>query len=741
MGRGLKDFNDNQEVLDGNRQGLDVEDNGEDQVVVPLRDQIPARLLSKLREMDIGTQVVNQWDGANANRSRQLDRQRKLLVELDEFMEPIYRKPQSWMSDLHLPTAFTICKTFHARMFEALMRQEPPFDVKARQSGNADRANVIQDLMWYTISRWANHNKGIEDAVDDFIWAWVTTGRGIWKLRWDREYTRFVDIVEETVPGSGQVIDGQFIPDTTTVERPVKKDEKIFDGPMWEHIPDEELVVVGGDGDPDAADFVCQSMYMTADKLWTLVDSKKFDKDAVEATIEGGANRPSAEPANNIKNDRAQHSGENSPDQQELIDRYQILEAYLKVDLDNSGICSDLVVWVHKETREILRATYLWRVMRTGMKPFAIADFYRRKGQESAVGLVELIYTLTKEIDAMHNMKIDFGLLSSLPIGFYRASSSMAKERIPLSPGNLIPLEDPSRDINFPVLGNRSAFAAGEEAALFNIISRATGISDLQLGILGAQGAARTATGTRAVVGESNANLDIFLRRLNRAFDKSLRYLFQMLTEKMPDGLEFRVTGEDGNNYFRQIQDRAELQGMYDFEVESNSIRSNRQTQIDNAAQIFQMTQNPILIQLGVVDSGNLFESAKNLLQQLGVKDWSRYINQPEGHTVSLTPGEIANRVLSGIDVRLDPRMDLQGFVEFAQALIDNDETLGQFSELEVIALAGKMQEAMQILQALQALQAQQANAAQIQQNAQLGNQQAPLGGVTPPPTPTEDQQ
>lgn len=727
----VKDFNVDQKVVTEKR-GPKLE---APNIEAPLREQIPESLLKKLKSDDlrIGHEVINRWDQANANRARQLDRQRKLLLELDEFMDPIYTKPQQWMSDLHLPVAYTICKTFHARMYEALLRQRPYFDTKARKEANLERAPVVQDLMWYTVSKWANNNQGIESSVDDFIWAWVTQGRGIWKTRWEKEYTRFVDVEETIVPGAGEVRDGQLVPTETIIERPIKRDIEIFNGPVWEHVDQEDIVIVGGNGDPDRADFVGHSLWMTAHKLWTLVDAKMFNKEAVKEVIKSGQSMKSAEPANNIKSDRAQNAGENSPDQQELIDRYQVIEAYLKVDLDNSGIKSDVVVWVHKDSREILRATYLWRVMKTGTTPFAVADFYRRKGQESAIGLVELIYTLTKEIDAMHNMKIDFGIISSLPIGFYRASSSMSKERIPLTPGNLIPLEDPIRDINFPVLGNRSAFAASEEASLFSVIARVTGISDLQLGIIGAQGVARTATGARAVVGESNANLDIFLRRLNRAFNKALTYTFQMLQQKMPDGLEFRITGNNGQNYFRKIQSREELQGMYDFEVESNSARSNQQTQIDNASQIFQATQNPLLIQLGVVNPGNLFEATKNFFQQLGIKDWSRYIQEPAQHQRIFTPAEIANRILADIDVPLTPEQDLDGFITFVQDLLGNDETLGQFSEQEVIALASKQREAQQMLQALQQVQAQQANANQMVTNANLGAQQAPIGGPSIP--------
>jgi len=457
----LKDLNENQKILDGPRKGIK-----NNEIEVPLRERIPEGLRQTIIDKGLGEKIINMWGTGNASRQNQLERQRTLLLELDEFMEPIYEVPQAWQSDLHLPIAFTICKTFHARMFAALMSQDPPFIVEARKEANTERAPMIQDLMNYTIKDWANNYKGIDNEVDDFIWEWCSMGRSIWKMRWDRQFTRFVDVEERQFEGAGQVVDGQLVPTIETEEVPVKKDEKIFEGPVWEHIPYEDVIMIGGNGDPDRADFIGHSLFMTAHELYTQVDAKRFNKEAVDKIVAGGDNNPMSEPNNNIKADRARASGESSPDAQEILDRYQIIEAYVKLDLDESGVNSDVIVWIHRETREIVRATYLWRVMQTGLTPFAAADFYRRKGQEAAVGLVELIWSLTKEMDAMHNMKIDFGLISSMPIGFYRASSSLSKERLPLEPGSLLPLDDPIRDINFPNLGNRTAFAASEEAAL-----------------------------------------------------------------------------------------------------------------------------------------------------------------------------------------------------------------------------------------------------------------------------------
>jgi hypothetical protein len=348
-----------------------------------------------------------------------------------------------------------------------------------------------------------------------------------------------------------------------------------------------------------------------------------------------------------------------------------------------------------------------------------------------------LTYSLAKEIDAQHNMKVDFGLLSTLPFGFYRASSSMAQEKIPFEPGALIPLDNPQADVYFPNLGNRTVFGMQEEAALYNYIERMASVSDMSLGVLGAQGAARTASGARIVAQESNTNLDIYLKRLNKGFKKLLHGIFEMLQQRVEPGMQFRLFGDDGNNYWATVRSREEIAGNYDFILEPSSANSNRQIQMDTAQQLYQITSNPLDIQLGIITPTERYEAVKNYLQTLGVKNFSRFIKKPNGATRLFTPEEIANRVLAGIDVQLGPEQDLQGFVGYVQHIMDTDELLGQFNEQQTIALARKMQEAMQMMQALQEMAAQQANAQQMQNNAAMSQQQtSPAAAQAPAGAP-----
>jgi hypothetical protein len=277
-----------------------------------------------------------------------------------------------------------------------------------------------------------------------------------------------------------------------------------------------------------------------------------------------------------------------------------------------------------------------------------------------------------------------------------------------------------------------------EEQVLMGYVQRLTNMSDLSLGIIGAQGVARTATGARTVVNEASANIDIFLQRLNAGWKSALRYLWHTLQNKVQAGFAFRVVGLDGSPSYYHVKSREELAGMYDFELDGNSANSNPQTKQETAQLLYQMTANPIDLQLGLVSPLERYEAIRNYLIVMGIKDVSRYVRKPSEITHKFTPVEVFDRLLNGLDVPLDPRQDLEGIVAWGTEFLSNDETAGQVGPHEMAAIAGKVKEAEAMLAALQQAQAQQANIDQQSINTQATQTPGQLQSISqaPPPPP-----
>lgn len=697
----------------------------------PLRDQIPSKLLKKLQEDETVLRIHKMWEMGDAMRADWLERQRAYLADWDEFITPDIQGPFEQSSNIHLPMPFIVAKTYHARMLQALNAVEPT--ALPRRADAVERSKVVSELMSYTLDEWANEHQGVAEVLDTWVWDWCTTGVGLLKWNWDVKYVKYVDVVTEaqlelptfTTDEAGNDV---AIPNTSTVEREKEVVRKLFDGPSLSRVNIEDVVILGGEGDPQRADAVMQKQWLTASELWTLVDRKIFDEEAVEKIIQSGSDTKDAATNGDLKQQRTNNSGISQVDTDADLDRYEILESYVRLDVDGSGINSDIVTWSHRASNQLCRATYLHRINRAGERPFIKIDFFKRPGQTYGMGLIEVLYPLSRELDAMHNLRIDFGLISVMPTGFYRASSSVNPKKIQLEPGQLIPMDDPQRDVFFPNLGNRTTFGLQEESAIQSMIERLTGVSEITLGVVsGQQGASRTATGTRALIQEANANLDVHLKRLFLGWKQSLDYLVHMLQQRVPSGLSFRVSGEDGENYWRFIENQQDIQGDFDFSMDPSSARSNPQVQQELANQIMQLTANPLDIQLGIITPGNRYNAMKNFLRSAQIKDFSKFITKPQGVTHIMTPEEEANRVLRGINVQITPEMDHEAFIDFVEnTLFADDQVLGQFSQEQTAALATQVQAHRQMASALQAQQAQVQQLQQQAINAQTSAVQAP---------------
>lgn len=711
-------------IINDDKKALEGRKNTYKEYEVSPKDQVVKKLYKLLEEEDIGRKVQEAWAHSTANITAILERQQIYLKDLDEHIPASADQPFAGSSNLHLPMPLIVSKTYHARFLSAIMGVDPPFSAKARREDGTDRIQVVEDLVRFALFDWANKYRGIEEVVDSFIWNWVTTGTGIMKAKWLNDYTRFVDT--EVVPVIKPPLMEGGEPVIEQKEQEVSRTIPCFSGPMYETVDLEDFRMIGGKGDPDLADIVMHRSFLTASELWMMSDQSIFDSDAVEKVIESGLDRKSSSLGASIKQQRDHNAGKSSTDTDVEADRYEVVEAYLRYDVDGSGITSDIIVWVHNKSGALLRATYLRRVSQSGMRPFAVAHFHKRTDQEYGVGLLEILHPLSVELDAMHNIRIDFGLITNNPVGFYRASSSLDPETLELEPGALIPVEDPQRDIYFPPRPNATLFGAQEEAAVNSYVEKLTGISELSLGIMGgAQGAARTASGVRALIGESNANLDVHLKRLNRAWKKVLRMSWGLIRTRVEPGFSFRVTGQDGKDWFRQVSPE-DLMLDVDFDLSANSANSNKAVQTEVAQTLVGISSNPLYIQLGITGPNEAYNALKNYLSALGVKDVHRFIKKPAANTYTLTPEEEFQRVARGQQVALSPEMDHEGFIAFAQSMIDQQQQAQTLDDEQIMFVIKQMRAHQQMAEAIQQQQNQVMVQQQMQQNAAQSQQQAP---------------
>lgn len=719
-------LSDDKRALEGRRNKL-----GPD-AKIGLRDQIVKKLFNKLEDEKVGLKVSEVWHLETANIAALLDRQQVFLRDLDEHLPADANQPFSGSSNLHIPMPFIVSKTYQARFMQAIWSVDPPFTVRARREDGVDKEALIEGFMRYVIYSWANYYHGIEEQVETWIKQWVDTGTGIMKVRWDVEWCRYMDAEQQAVPApplvqtDPQTGESVLVPQMAIQDVEVNRKIKKFSGPVVDVVPLEDFRMMGGAGDPDAADMLIHRSFLTASDLWTGVDLGYYDADNVEEVIRSGEDRKSAALGRSIDTLRAEHAGKANVDVETDLDRYEILEAYMRMDVDGSGINSDIVVWVHNDTKRILRATYLYRIDPNGQRPFSVIHFHKKLNEEYGTGLLETLHPLSVELDAMHNMRIDNGIITNMPVGFYRPTSGLDPETIQMEPGQLIPLDNPQTDVYFPPRPNATSFGAQEEQAIQVYVERLTGVSDLSLGVMsGSQGATRTASGVRALMGESNSNLDLHLRRLMRGWKKVIHLLYNQVAVRGDPELVFRVTGEDGRDVFQRMARDKDMVAV-DFELNANSSNSNKSVQIEVSQQLMQLTMNPINIQTGICGPDQIYNAQKAYLAALGIKNPHSYLKKPAAYMLSFTPEEEMNRLIRGQDVPVAISSDHDGFIAFIDALMKSQDRQQILSDDQMMVLIRQAKKHEEAKAALQQQQAQAAVQQQMQMNAAQSQNQAP---------------
>lgn len=700
---------------------------------VQLRDAVVENLVEKCKEKEVGLKIRKMWSTHNANTAEHKERMERLQA-WDEFVddnEMLY----DGESNLHIPMPMIVLKTFHARMYQALFSVDPPFSVRAMQEAYQDDVEMVYGLMQWSLQEWANYHNGVEQVIDRWLWNWCAYGSSVLKIRWDRKFTRYVDVREEFVAGPSiwEVVIGddgtiEEVESPAVVKQQVEKTvtEKVFEGPIFEYVNKEDIAIIGN-RDIQLADAVIHREWFDADRLNSYALQGVFNKDTVELIIGAGPDSESGRENMTIAQDREIHSGISTLDVEEDLSKYEILEAYLEMDINDDGLNESIIVWADADTGEILRATYAHRVSKGGKRPFVNIEFIPREGHGYAMGLLEILHPLSVELDFIHNVKIDIGLLAAQPFGFYRAATGMDPVKLRIKPGDMIPVDDPGSHVFFPNLGDRSGFFQQEEMQLMQHIERLTAINDINTGALGRQGVARTATGVSALVSENSANLDIFIKRMQRGWRSALRLLWGMLQQRLPDGTEFRVTGRDGREYFNRVN-KSDLQCSVDFNLEATSANSNRMIQLEQAQQVLAQLMNPFFIQLGIVEPDNVFEGLKDYFQALGKKDYSRFIKKSNLQSYRiLTAEEELRRLLAGYKIDVTPELDHQKFIDLWDSMKETEGLEAMYGADNIQKVEGQYQQHQAMMEAMNA------QAAQVQQaQQQMFNGMGPGGAIAP---------
>jgi hypothetical protein len=312
-------------------------------------------------------------------------------------------------------------------------------------------------------------------------------------------------------------------------------------------------------------------------------------------------------------------------------------------DLDGDGIPEDVIFWVLKEDKTLLKAMPMTELFPSDppRRPFAEATFLPVKGRHEGVSLIELMEGTHDWLKETLDQGMDGGTLATTPFFFYRAASSLKPEVIRPWPGDGIPLSDPQRDVNFPQIPFDGSFALNAFALGRQLQERLTLQGDLQAGRVpqGKSSALRTVGGINTILAQGEARPERILRRFFMGFAEIYKQMHELNQHFFPEEKEIRVLGivEPGENPYPKIVRRQDLNGRCVFDFRASILNSSKVAKQQGLEQLMGAFINPIMIQLGVVGPEQIFRMAHDFAQSLA-QDPERYLQPP-------APGEGKPRI------------------------------------------------------------------------------------------------
>ncbi|MEA2013745.1 MAG: LAGLIDADG family homing endonuclease, partial [Thermodesulfobacteriota bacterium] len=440
------------------------------------------------------------------------------------------------------------CDLLQAKLFPMVWNPST-MNWEGREVHDEEVADNIKVVMgWVT----GPSEMKLEPDIDDILHNLVVDGTVILKKRWITYWTYVTRMVPKI--SYRAIVDNKL--EYEVKYDYIKREKCVLDLKSLErvHFPHE-----GGSDENDLPHIIDEVYYKMSDlrqmqaegEIAESVDleSLKADMDNLEEF--GGTQKAKMEAEGSIPINTQKENY-----------KIKCYEAYIKEDVNNDKIQEDIIVLMAAKPKKWLSCKPLHAVSRIGKRPWIIRPFLRRPGRVYGKSIPELVMNLHKELDAIHNQRIDAGNMAIAPYFFFRANSGTQPSNITVGPATGVPLDDPQRDVqfpSFPTFGLQVSFQ--EERIVMELIERLTFLTP---SMMGKELASRpTVRGTLAVMSQGEQKFGLLARRIQYIVCDILSSIRQSYEENMPPDLQSRILGKKGNPVFKQLSPET-IAGNYD---------------------------------------------------------------------------------------------------------------------------------------------------------------------------------
>jgi hypothetical protein len=578
-----------------------------------------------------------------------------------------------------MPDLMTASQRLQDTLHNAVMSSRPVVMAKATKKHDEEKTETVDNLIDYQVFVEQNG----EDAVGTLVHDFVNEGFFTAYIPWIKEERHIVDVyVLGELPPEASPVDffsqflqgkfpkAQIIPtkegwDFTIVEEKKKhkaafftRDEGDveveismnairFNGPKI--IPKDvqevlhpvrcENLQIPGPSNPRGAPHVILKDYPTVDELRRLRKSGFYDLMSVEEADKMGlAKRTESYTEREQQRDVLQGAVQQKPGPEKGIESHGQLTRLMCFDcydVDGDGVDEDVIWWVILETKTLLRARYLTQMFPSNppMRPLAEGHLFPVPGRRYSIGQLEMLEGLHDAQKQFLDIGGDAGILANAPFGFYRATSNMRPEVLRMWPGELYPLNDPQKDINFPVMGNQNqAFTFNMLAFLNQMEERLSTIGELQLGRVphGKASALRTVQGMQTVLAQGDARPERVLRRFFNGLTQVWRIIHNHNQAFLPKNKQFLIAGYTNPNEdpYRTVEGPEKIAGQFMFDFSANALNTSKEALQMALQDLMGVYVSELALTLGVIKPDGIYRLLRDYGKAKG-PDPDKYLSPP----------------------------------------------------------------------------------------------------------------